>query len=100
MADLTRSATVEVAGLYNDNDNDGGRLVGTWPKHSKKELEQLLELFDSCGWRVTKGKKYYKVYCPCGDHQTTVHLSPSNPNYELDKRKWLERQPCYSGRNS
>lgn len=74
--------------------------MGTWPKHSKKDLEQILQLFDASGWRITKGKTYYKLYCPCRDHKTTVHLSPSNPNYALDKRKWLERQPCYSGRNS
>lgn len=36
--------------------------------------------------------------CPCTEeHFKTVHLSPSNPNYELNLRKWLERQPCWAG---
>ena len=67
-----------------------------WKKHPQKDLEELLEKFDAAGWRIIDPPKYYKVYCPCAmKHKRTVHLTPSNPNYALDTRKWLERQPCY-----
>jgi hypothetical protein len=28
----------------------------------------------------------------------TMHLTPSNPRYELNLRKWLERQPCWGAK--
>ena len=69
-----------------------------WKRHPKKELEALLGEFHEAGWKVLDPKKggYYKVRCPCGDHQRSVHISPSNPNYVKDTLMWLYRQPCYN----
>jgi hypothetical protein len=68
---------------------------GYWKTHPKKDLQALLMRFHKLGWKIVDPPTYYKVYCPCKRHKTTVHLSPSNPNYILDKTKWLERQSCY-----
>jgi hypothetical protein len=64
------------------------------PKHQVKELEAVLREVEQRGWRVDK-PNYFRLLCPCGKHQRRVHLTPSNPNYELNLRKWLERQPCW-----
>lgn len=69
--------------------------MGYWPKHPKKELEALLGEFHEASWRVERASKYYKVYCPCGEHKRTVHVSPSNPKYAQNVIKWLYRQECY-----
>ena len=69
--------------------------MGYWQRHPKKELQALLGEFNDAGWKIIDPPKYYKVRCPCGDHQRTVHLSPSNPNYVKDVLGWLYRQPCY-----
>lgn len=67
-----------------------------WKKHPIKDLETLLSEFDAAGWRILDPPKYYKVYCACPEqHKRTVHLTPSNPQYTLDTRKWLQRQSCY-----
>lgn len=68
-----------------------------WRKHPKKELESLLGEFHEAGWRIVSTGKYYKVYCPCGSHKRSIHLSPSNPNYVKDAVRWLFRQSCYEG---
>ncbi len=47
------------------------------------------------GWQVTKSRKYFSMRCSCGQHKKWVHLSPSDPRYERNLRKWLERQPCW-----
>lgn len=65
------------------------------PKHPVKELESLLREAEDKGWRVSRGKRYYRLYCPCGEHMKTMHLTPSDPRYRLNFRKWLERQPCW-----
>jgi hypothetical protein len=68
------------------------------PRHPVKELEAVLREAEDKSWRVTKGKKYFKMKCPCaGKHMRTVHLSPSDPNYERNLRAWLGRQPCWTG---
>lgn len=59
----------------------------------------MLMKFHEAGWRIedpTKGGGYYKVYCACEEqHKATIHLTPSNPKYVLNKTKWLQRQECY-----
>lgn len=67
------------------------------PRHPDKDLESILQLAEGQGWRVIRKRKYYKAYCPCGDHLKTIHMTPSNPNYGLNLTKWLERQPCWEG---
>ena len=35
------------------------------PKHKVKELETVLRDTERRGWRVSKGKKYFGIRCPC-----------------------------------
>jgi hypothetical protein len=66
------------------------------PRHPRKELEALLRDAEAQGWRVTRDRLYFKLRCPCaGKHFTTVHLTPSNPRYQLNKRRWLVRRTCW-----
>jgi hypothetical protein len=64
-----------------------------------KELEALLKEAERKGWRVVKGSKYFKMYCPCSDqHWTTIHLTPSDPNYERNLRGLRRRETCWEAR--
>lgn len=65
------------------------------PRHPNKELERLLTEAEAKGWRIAKGKRYYRMRCPCGSHQTWIHLTPSDPNHERNKRAWLARTGCW-----
>ena len=38
-------------------------------KHPDKDLEALLRSLESSGWRIEKGQKYFKGYCPYRDHK-------------------------------
>jgi hypothetical protein len=71
-------------------------------RHPVKELEAVLRDAESRRWRVTKTKTgYFKLWCPCsGRHMKTVHLTPSDPNYERNVRKWLGRQPCWDDKEA
>lgn len=69
--------------------------MGYWNKHQKKEGQALLEMIDRAGWRIIDGKGYYKARCPCGRHAETVHHSPSDPNYWLNKRMKFQRTECW-----
>jgi hypothetical protein len=64
-------------------------------KHKVKELEALLAEAESKGWRVDRGEGYFRLRCGCGKHMTWVHLSPSNPKYEQEKRQKLHRTGCW-----
>jgi hypothetical protein len=64
-------------------------------RHPRKELEQVLRDAEAVGWQVTKARKYFALWCPCGEHKKWVHLTPSDPRYERNLRKWLKRQPCW-----
>ncbi len=68
----------------------------TRPRHPDKHLEALLREAEGKGWRVEKGT-YYKMYCPdpCRQHLKTVHLTPSNPQYERQLRNYLRRETCW-----
>jgi hypothetical protein len=66
----------------------------TWmprPRHPIKELEAILRQAERRGWRVEKGKKYFKLWCPCGDHRKAVHLTPSDPDYAKNLLGFLRR---------
>ncbi len=67
----------------------------TRPKHPDKDLEALLRSLESAGWRVEKGRKYFKGYCPCGDHKKTIHVTPSDPGYRRHLIGWLRRETCW-----
>jgi hypothetical protein len=54
------------------------------PRHLVKELEAVLREAEEKKWRVTKRNRYFMLWCPCaGKHMKTVHLSPSDPKYQL-----------------
>lgn len=72
----------------------GGGVMGYWPKHPKKELEAVLGESHEAGWSITKGKKCYKLKCPCGNHMRSRHLSPSNPRYAQESLQYLCRYTC------
>jgi hypothetical protein len=61
------------------------------PKHPKRKLEKVIRDAEDKGWRFRRGNTYYVGYCPCGKHMKTVHLSPSTSRYEMNLRKWFER---------
>lgn len=66
------------------------------PRHTRPELEVVLRSCERQGWRVEKGKKYFKIWCPCADkHWSTVKLTPSDPRYPLNLRKKLLRETCW-----
>ena len=68
------------------------------PKHPRPELEALLKEAEAKGWRVIKGRKYFKMYCPCTDkHLTWVHLTPGQ-YYENHLRGLLRRDTCWEAR--
>lgn len=70
------------------------------PRHPKKDIEQVMRAAEARGWRFTKGRKYYKAYCPCGEHLHTVHLTPSDPWYVVHLKYRLARTGCWDRRNS
>ena len=65
------------------------------PRHPDKDLEDVLRSLELQDWRVDKGRKYYKTYCPCGLHKKTVHLTPSGPRYMRNLVGWLARETCW-----
>lgn len=66
------------------------------PRHTNQDLEAILRSAERQGWRVEKGKGYFKMWCPCADkHWTTVHLTPSDRRYALNLRKKLLRSTCW-----
>lgn len=65
------------------------------PRHPRKELEELLRNAERRGWKVSKGRKYFKMKCPCGIHIKTVHLTPSDPRYLRNTLSLLARETCW-----
>jgi hypothetical protein len=73
-------------------------VVATRPRHPVKELEAVLREAEEKKpkWRVTKRKRYFTLWCPCAaKHKKTVHLSPSDPNYETRLRSYLKSRTCW-----
>lgn len=70
------------------------------PRHPKKDIERVMRLAESHGWWFAKGKKYYKAYCPSGEHLHTVHVTPSNPWYVVHLKYRFERTGCWDRRSS
>ena len=60
-----------------------------------RELEAIRREAERKGWRVERGKKYYKMWCPCGKHMKTVKLTPSDPNYTRNLLGQLRRATCW-----
>lgn len=56
----------------------------------------MLRRAEEHGWRVEKGSKYFKLYCPCADmHKKTVKLTPSGGDYHKNLLSWFNRQGCW-----
>jgi hypothetical protein len=64
-------------------------------RHPDKDLEAVLRSLERQGWRIERGQKYFKAYCPCGLHKKTVHLTPSGPRYLRNLVGWLRRETCW-----
>jgi hypothetical protein len=68
----------------------------TRPRHPDKDLERILKEAEDRGWRVERGKRYYKIYCPCPEmHKKSVHLTPSDPGYRRNLLGQLGRATCW-----
>lgn len=67
------------------------------PKHPNRDLEALLSRMEDKGWTISKRPRgYYKAKCPCDDkHMKTVHVTPSNPNYQKNLEAQLRRSTCW-----
>lgn len=72
--------------------------MGYWRRHPDKDLEEVLGAFHEAGWRIENpGRRYYRVKCACGNHQRSIHISPSNPNHGREALRWMRRQSCMTG---
>ena len=61
------------------------------------EREDVFAVAFELGWTVRKrrsGKGYEMLVCPCGQHKTWVHKTPSNPNYYRERVNFIRRQDC------
>jgi hypothetical protein len=66
------------------------------PKHPRKDLEAVLRAAEGKGWRVIKGKGYYRMLCPCGrGTRKSVHLTPSDPDYRRHLLGQPRRATCW-----
>ena len=64
------------------------------PRHPDKDIEKLLKRAELRGWTFTRGTRYFKGWCPCGQHVKTVHLTP-NRTYLVNLRHWFARLECW-----
>jgi hypothetical protein len=62
----------------------------------KERLKKIRREAGNQGWRVERGKNYYKMWCPnpCRCFKT-MHLSPSDPNYPRNLLGQLGRATCW-----
>ncbi|MBW8484609.1 hypothetical protein [Actinomadura parmotrematis] len=69
----------------------------TRPKHNDKELDQVFAEAWRKGWRITRDKRYWKLWCPCRlKHFKTVKLTPSDPRYKTNLVKHLGSRTCWN----
>lgn len=74
---------------------DGRLCQVSRPRHPDKELELILKEAEDKGWRVGRGNKYYKMYCPCADqHTKTVKITPRS-GYLRNLLGQLRRATCW-----
>ena len=65
-------------------------------RHPRKELEAVIAEAEERGWRVQWKTGYFKLLCSCPErHYKTVHLTPSDSNYEKNLQAWLRRTGCW-----
>jgi hypothetical protein len=59
-------------------------------------LELILCDAEDQGWRVERGKSYYKMKCGCDTmHMKMVHISPSGAKYVQNLLGKLRRDTCW-----
>lgn len=68
------------------------------PRHQDKDIENVLRSAEQQGWRVKKGRTYFRLRCPCGRHQKWVHVTPSGSNYLKNLLALLNRSTCFEER--
>lgn len=69
-------------------------------RHQNGELEDVLLEAEQKGWRVTRGKRYFMMWCPCVvKHKKTVRLTPSGRNYKRNLLGELKRSTCWEVAN-
>ncbi|REF00367.1 hypothetical protein [Thermomonospora umbrina] len=62
----------------------------------RKELEAIRKEAVGRGWRVERGSKYWKMYCPCPKKcKKNMALTPSDPNYVINLLGQLRRATCW-----
>ncbi len=62
-------------------------------RHQNPDYEKLLREAERHGWRVERGKGYFKALCPCFEkHWISVPLTPSSPRTLRNIRKAFERK--------
>lgn len=65
-------------------------------RHGDKDLEAVLREAERKGWLVTKGKRYFMMWCPnpckC---KKSVKLTPSGNNYRRNLLGELRRKTCW-----
>lgn len=92
--------------LFTDSPGDKSAEIGLWtngrmarnqwwPRHPNKDIEEVLVELDGQKWRITRGRKYYQVPCPCGLHRKVIHMTPSSRNYVLRLRTVLDSRTCF-----
>ncbi|WP_030166404.1 hypothetical protein [Spirillospora albida] len=63
-----------------------------------RELRAVRKEAVSQGWTVLRGKRYWKLRCPCPmKHKKSMSLTPSNPNYVKNLLGELRRATCWKG---
>jgi hypothetical protein len=56
----------------------------------------VLKIAESQGWRVERGKAYFKMKCGCeAKHMKMMHATPSDPNYKRNLVAYLKRATCW-----
>lgn len=66
------------------------------PKKKYTSTDEVLTEGERQGWRVERGRRYFKLLCPCPElHLKTVHLTPSDPNYVRNLVGQLRRATCW-----
>ena len=67
----------------------------TRPRHPKKEFEDVLRSAELQGWSISRGKKYFKMKCPCAHRDMKImHITPRE-NYLRNFTKKLQRDTCW-----
>lgn len=62
----------------------------------RKELEAVRKEAERRGWRVERGKRYWRMYCPCPRKcKKSMALTPSDPNYVINLLGQLRRATCW-----